>query len=144
MLERAHDCHRQYLELGLSSDDDQGCVPIVMGYMDDTNAIVHVEDAAFFMYHFKGLGLPLGAVLNQEKTRVVISTNGDKLTDLLKASDDPHLRTTGEKLSQMIRENSTQDGMPHKITDDIRVFGDSHGKRHIFQALHLTDDGQGA
>ena len=70
--------------------------------------------------------------------------NGDKLTDLLKASDDPHLCVTGEELSQMIRENSTQDGMPHKITDDIRVFGDSHGKRHIFQALHLTDDGQGA
>ena len=113
MLEGAHDRHRQYLELGLSSDDDQGCVPIVMGYMDDTNAIVHVEDAAFFMYHFKGLGLPLGAVLNQEKTRVMTSTNGDKLTDLLKASDDPHLRATGDELSQMIRENPTQDVACH-------------------------------
>ena len=71
MLECAHDHHRQYLELGLSSDDDQGCVPIVMGYMDHTNAIVHVEDAAFFVYYFKRLGLPLGTVLNQEKTRVI-------------------------------------------------------------------------
>ena len=63
--------------------------------MDDINAIVHVEDAVFFMYHFKRLGLPLGAVLNQEKTRVMTSTNGHKLTDLLKASDDPHLRACG-------------------------------------------------
>ena len=43
------------------------------------------------MNHFKRLGLPLGAVLNQEETRVMISTNGHKLIDLLKVSDDPHL-----------------------------------------------------
>ena len=75
MLERAHDRHRQYLELGLSSEDDRGCVPIVMAYMDDINAIVHAEDAAFFMYHLKHLRLPLGAVFNQEKTRIMTSTN---------------------------------------------------------------------
>ena len=84
-----------------------------MGYIDDINAIVYTEDAAFFMYHFKRLGLPLGAVLNQEKTRVITSTNGHKLTDLLKASDDPHLRATGDELSQMIRENPTQDVACH-------------------------------
>ena len=47
MLERAHECHRQYLELGISSDDSQGCISVVMGYIDDINAIVHIEDAAF-------------------------------------------------------------------------------------------------
>ena len=67
MLERAHERHRQYLELGLSSDNGQGFIPIVMGYMDDIDAIVHIEDTYFFMYHFKRLGLPLGAVLNQER-----------------------------------------------------------------------------
>ena len=92
------------------------------------------------MYHFKHLGLPLGTVLNQEKTRVMTSTNGDKLTDLLKASDDPHLRATGEELSQMIQENSTQDGVPHAITDGIRVLGTPIGNttfsRHfISQAM---------
>ena len=103
MLQRAHECHKQYLKkLGLSSDDDQGCIPIVTGYMDDIDAIVHIEDAAFFVYHFKCLGLPLGAVLNQEKSRVMTSTNGHKLTNLLKVSDDPHLRATDDELSQMI------------------------------------------
>ena len=103
MLQRAHECHKQYLKkLGLSSDDDQGCIPIVTGYMDDIDAIVHIEDAAFFIHQFKRLGLPLGAVLNQEKTRVMTYTNGHKLTDLLKTSDDPHLRAMGDKLSPMI------------------------------------------
>ena len=108
MLERAHERHRQYLELRLSLNDGQGCVPIVMGYMDYVNAIVHIEDEAFFMNHFKRTGLPLGAVLDQEKTRVMTS---------------PHLRATGEELSQMIREISTQVGVPHEITDGIRMLG---------------------
>ena len=42
---------------------------------------------------------------------------------LLKVSDDPHLRATGNELSQMIRENSTKDGAPHEITGSIRLLG---------------------
>ena len=61
----------------------------MMGYMDDINAIVHIEDAAFFVYHFKRLRLSLGAVLNQEKTRVMTSTNGHKLTDLSRRQTTP-------------------------------------------------------
>ena len=140
MLERSHERHRQCLELGLSSDDGQGCVQIVMGYMHDINAIVRVEDAAFFMCHFKRLCLPLGTVLNQEKTKVMISTNGHKLTDLLKAPDDPHLRATDEELSQMIRENSNLEGVPHESTDGIRVLETPVGstafsRRFISQAM---------
>jgi hypothetical protein len=104
MMQRAEDRHRQCLQQGLSSDDNQGGIPIVMGYMDDINAIVHAKDAAFFMYHFKCLGLPLGAIPNQEKNRVMTSTNGQKLTDLLRESNDPHLQSTGEGLLQMIQE----------------------------------------
>ena len=75
------------------------------------------------MYHFRHLGLPLGAVLNQEKTRVMTSRNGHKLTDLLKTSGGPYLRVTGDELSHVIRKNSTKDGTPHEITDSIRVLG---------------------
>ena len=53
------------------TDDGQGSIPIVLGYMNDVNDIVHIEGAAFFMSHFKRLRLPLRAVLGQEKTRVV-------------------------------------------------------------------------
>ena len=108
MLEQAHGRHKQYLELGFFSDDGQGCIPILMGYMDIINAIVHIEDAAFFMYHFKRLSLPFGEVFDQDKIRVMTSTNGHKLTDLLKTSDDPHLRATGDELSHMIQKNSTK------------------------------------
>ena len=127
MMQRAEDRLRQCLQQRLSSDDNQGGIPIVMGYMDDINAIVHVQDAAFFVYHFKRLGLPLGAILNQEKTRVMTSTNDQKLTDLLREFNDPHLQSTGEDLLQMIQENSTKDGVPQEITDGIRVLGTAVG-----------------
>ena len=42
MMQRAGDRHRQCLGLGLTSDADQGSIPIFMGYMDDINAVVHV------------------------------------------------------------------------------------------------------
>ena len=119
MLQRAYNHHRQCLRLGLFSDDDQGCIPIVMSYMDDINATVHIEDAAFFVHRLKFLGLPLSAVLNQDKNRVMKSTNGQKLTDLLRKSTNFYLCSTSEELLHMISQNSTKDGVPHEITDGI-------------------------
>ena len=102
-----------------ASDDDQGCIPIVMSYMDDTNAIVHVEDAAFFVHRLKPLGLPLCAVLNKDKHRVMTSTNGQKLTDLLRKPTNLNLCSTSEELHHMISQNSTENGVLHEITDGI-------------------------
>ena len=66
------------------------------------------------MTHFKRLGLPLDAALNQEKNRVMTPTNGQKLTKPRKQSDEPQPCLAG---------NSAKDRVPHEITDGIRVLG---------------------
>ena len=64
LLERAYQQHRTDINNHATSDDGQGSIPIVIGYMDDVNALVNIQDVVFFVEHFKKLGLPLGAVLN--------------------------------------------------------------------------------
>ena len=51
------------------------------------------------------------------KNRVLTSTNGLKLTDLLSASTDLHLRATDDELLHVISQDSTKDGLPHEIAD---------------------------
>ena len=68
------------------------------------------------------------------------STNDHKLTDLLKTTNDPRLRATGDELSHMILETSTKNGAPHEITYGICVLGTPVGnatfcKRFISQAM---------
>ena len=109
--------------LALGSDDDMGSIPIVMGYMDDVNALVSVHDATFFVNQFEKLGLPIGAILNQEKTRVITSVNGAKLTERLLISDNDQLTSLGRELGSMIEHNSTIKGVPLEITDGIRILG---------------------
>ena len=71
------------------------------------------------------------------------STNGHKTTDLLKTSDDPHLRAMGDELSHMIltgefnqRWHATRD---HRRQSRV---GDPSRKRPFLQVFHLTDNGQ--
>ena len=49
MLQRACNHHRQCFRIGLSPDDDQGGIPIVMGYMDDINAVARLRNEAPFL-----------------------------------------------------------------------------------------------
>ena len=128
MLERA--CQRHKRSLGppsLDSDDRKGSIPIVIGYMDDVNALVSIHDATFFVNQFKKLGLPLGAVPNKEKTRVMTSVNGMKLTEKLLSSNNSQLTLLGNELTTMIQQNSTDNGIPLEITDGIRILGSPVG-----------------
>ena len=128
MLERAYQRQKTTATtLALGSDDGMGSIPIVMGYMDDVNALVSIHDAAFFVNQFKKLGLPIGAILNQEKTRVMTSVNGVKLTDRLLISNNDQLVSLGRELRSLIKQNSTIKGAPLEITDGIRVLGSPIG-----------------
>ena len=91
----AYNRHRKNVGYETPSDDGQGSILTILGYMDAVSALVHIGDAAFFVEHFKKLGLPLGAELNQEKTRVRTSATGRKLTMTLMNSNDPQLQQTG-------------------------------------------------
>ena len=62
-------------------DDDRGAVPIVMGFVDDVNALVTIEDAAEYLRLFEEIGGELGAILNTDKTRILTSTSGTRLVE---------------------------------------------------------------
>ena len=96
--------------LTLKSDDGKGIIPIVMGYMDNINALVSVHDASSFVDQFKKLGIPLGAILNKEKTQVMTSVSRVKLTERLPHSDNVQLSSLGREQSLMIQQNTITKG----------------------------------
>ena len=54
MLDRAYLQHKTTsTTLALRSDDGMESIPIVMGYMDDVNTLVSVQNAAFFVDQFR-------------------------------------------------------------------------------------------
>ena len=57
-------------------DDGIGGAPILMVYVDDTNALVPLEDVKDFLRLFNKYGNPLGAILNLSKTKILTSTKG--------------------------------------------------------------------
>ena len=75
------------LASGSSMDDTQGGRPITLGYVDDCNILLPVQDVELFLQLFEHFGhgrdlenyepAPnLGAVLNTEKTRIMTTTSG--------------------------------------------------------------------
>ena len=54
-------------------DNGLGSTGFSLAYVDDVNAVLHHQDVDFFLRRFKVLGKPLGAILNTEKTRNMLS-----------------------------------------------------------------------
>jgi hypothetical protein len=63
------------LAQGNPGDDGLGGVSIPMGYVDDKNICLYVEDVWFFLTEFKRCAQPCGMFLNTNKTRILTSTN---------------------------------------------------------------------
>ena len=61
---------------GNGYDDGIGGAPILMVYVDDTNALVPLEDVEDFLRLFNKYVNPLGAILNLSKTKILTSTKG--------------------------------------------------------------------
>ena len=47
-------------------DDDKGGIPLILGYIDDINVLIPLQDVHLFLKLFKQFGEPLGAILNTE------------------------------------------------------------------------------
>ena len=84
----------------LKMDDDRGAVPIVMGFVDDVNALVTIEDAAEYLRLFEEIGGELGAILNTDKTRILTSTSGTSLVERMINSNNPDSQTRGQLLKK--------------------------------------------
>ena len=108
-------------------DDGRGGVPIIMTYVDDVNALIPLEDVEDFLELFNKYGIPLGAIMNTEKTRIMTTTTGIKLTDRLCNSVSNDTRLVGQSLKRAISKfsNSTKDGIksPYEEVHGLRVLG---------------------
>ena len=54
-------------------DDGQGSITSFLAYLDDVNALIPFIDLAFTLEEFRHLGVPIGAVINQRKTKILSS-----------------------------------------------------------------------
>ena len=82
-------------------DDERGAVPIVMGYVDNANALVTIEDAAEYLLLCEEIGGQLGAILNtEEKTIILTSTSGTSLVEQMINSNNPDTQTRGQLLKK--------------------------------------------
>ena len=113
---------------GRTLDDGQGGAPLILGYVDDVNALLPTEDVEFFLTKFKEYGEPLGAILNTEKTRILTSTSSRSTVQHLLSSWNSHEREAGTSLQRAINTFSRKrndDGTysPHEVTTGLRVLG---------------------
>ena len=119
----------------LCGDDGRGGVSIIMGYVDDVNALVPLEDVEFFLERFRAYGEPLGAIMNTEKTRILTSVSGRSTVDLLRSRARLGLQSVGESLGRAICNFSTtiKDGVriPVEVTSGLRVLGAPVGSRRF-------------
>lgn len=119
---------------GNKHDDGQGGKPIILGYVDDVNVLLPIEDVEkfFLLFRLYGSGIDqqgnrvspgLGAVLNTEKTRIMTTTTNKSVRDRLLYSFSSTNRTTGASLKRAIDSFSTDKGKPFEETEGLRVLG---------------------
>ena len=110
-------------------DDDQGGRPLLFTYVDDGNMIIPLEDVPEFLRLFKLWGEPLGCILNTEKTRILTSTTGTKVTTRLLDSANESDHSLGQQLVTTIaqysrtkpRGSDTYEAV--EVVDGLRILG---------------------
>jgi hypothetical protein len=70
--------------------------------VDDCNSLLHRDNVKSFLDRFVQRASPLGAILQAEKTCILIATNSTKLTEQLLASNDPSDVASGTSLEKAI------------------------------------------
>ena len=130
LLERAN----ERLRNNQPHDDGQGGAPIIMAYVDDTNCLIPIEDVHFFLQRFKDLGVPLGAVMNTDKTRIMTTTTGRSILD----AHIQHNYTTGNDLKEAINLYSTKNSTMYEETNGLRILGSPVGST-TFQKAFIAD-----
>ena len=101
---------------GRSLDDGCGGMPIIMSYVDDTNALVPLEDAEEFVRLFNFYGNPFGANLNLTKTKILTSTSGKSIIPTLLSSPSHSESSAGQSLRRLVSEYTEE-------VNGLRVLG---------------------
>ena len=130
LMERAeHRC-----KSGNPLDDGMGGSPLIMAYVDDTNCLLPIEDVHYFLQRFKEIGIPLGAEMNTDKTRIMTTISGQSILPTLIDSN----LSIGLDLQQAITEYSTKNGEMYEETKGLRILGSPIGSID-FQKSFITD-----
>jgi len=116
-----------------TSDDNLGGMPIILAYVDDANFLVPLEDVKPLLDAFNEIGPPLGAIMNEEKTRVLTSTSGTSILPELERHD-PALHTSLQTAIQSYSKN--KDGSMHEEVNGLRVLGVPLGNDTFCQSFH--------
>ena len=122
------------LRTGQPGDDGQGGLPIIMAYVDDTNCLLPIEDVLYFLQRFEHYGIPLGAIMNTDKTRIMTSTSGHSILDEL-TKENP---TESYNLRTAISTYSTNNTQMHEEVNGLRILGSPIGST-TFQQEFIQD-----
>lgn len=106
-------------------DDGHGGLPIILAYVDDVNLLLPHEDVKYFLEKFREYGEPLGAVLNEEKTRILTTCKGSSLIKRMRTSKWALGRTDliNELEDTIDTFSKNKDGSMCEVTDGLRVLG---------------------
>jgi hypothetical protein len=115
-------------------DDGMGGIALLMAYVDDTNCLLPLEDVSLFLKRFEEYGVPLGAVMNTDKTRIMTSTTSTSIIPALE-QQNPNLAT---EISNSITAYSRKNGEPYEETNGLRILGSPIGSA-TFQANFITN-----
>ena len=116
-----------------TSDDNLGGLAIILAYVDDANFLVPLEDVQPLLDAFNEIGPPLGAILNEEKTRILTSTSGKSILEDLQHSN-PTVGTSLLKAIQTYSRNS--DGSMHEEVNGLRILGVPIGNDTFCKSFH--------
>ena len=116
-------------------DDEKGGQPLIMAYVDDTNCLIPLQDVLFFLKRFEHYGIPLGAIMNTDKTRIMTSTSGESILSKLTNNNE---HTLEQELREAISKYSTNNSEMHEEVNGLRVLGSPIGSI-AFQQQFIKD-----
>ena len=107
-----------------TSDDGLGGLAIILAYVDDANFLVPLEDVELLLTTFNEVALPLGAVMNTEKTRIMTSTTNQSILPAL-AKANPTVQASLLRAIQQFsrKKDDTGEYTPYEETSGLRILG---------------------
>lgn len=124
----------QRLTEGREMDDNKGGQALITAYVDDTNCLVPLEDVQFLLQQFEQIGVPLGAVMNTDKTRILTSTNSESIVPMLR-QENP---TLCNQIEEAIAQYSRKDDQPYEEVNGLRILGNPIGSQ-AFQTQFIRN-----
>jgi len=109
-----------------------GSITAMMACVDDANFLVPIDDAELLLDTFAKIAMPLGAVMNNEKTRILTSVSNQSTLERLRAQSSPMYASLNRAISRYSRKQ-LHDGtfIPLEVITGLRVLGVPIGSKQF-------------